>query len=51
MSLKSRNNDRSSTSTQPISLRLVPADIERLQARAHVLSGTITGIARDLIQR
>ena len=38
MSLKSRNNDRSSTSTQPISLRLVPADIERLQARAHVLS-------------
>ena len=47
--MKSHHNGRSTAATQPISLRLAPADIERLQARAHVLSGTITGIARDLI--
>lgn len=32
-----------------MSLRLATRDIERLQARAHVVSGTLAGIARDLI--
>ena len=49
MSLKSHHNGQRSAASQPISLRLAPADIERLQARAHVLTGTITGVARDLI--
>jgi len=49
MSLKSPNNGQRSAASRPISLRLAPADIERLQARANVLTGTITGVARDLI--
>ena len=49
MSLKSHSNGQRSAASQPISLRLAPADIERLQARAHVLTGTITGVARELI--
>jgi len=49
MSLKSHNNGQRSAASQPISLRLAPAAIERLQSRAHILSGTITGVARDLI--
>ena len=49
MSLKSLRNGRSSAASRPISLRLAAADIERLQARAHTFSGTITGVARDLI--
>ena len=49
MSLKSHHNGQRSAASRPISLRLAPADIERLQARAHVLTGTITGVARDLI--
>jgi hypothetical protein len=35
--------------TQPISLRLARRDIEQLKARAHTLSGTLTGVARQLI--
>ena len=35
--------------TRPISLRLRESDIEQLKARAYTLSGTATGIARDLI--
>jgi len=35
--------------TQPISLRLARRDIEQLKARAHTVSGTLTGIARQLI--
>ena len=34
---------------QPISLRLALRDIELLKARAHAVSGTPTGVARDLI--
>ena len=34
---------------QPISLRLAPCHIEQLKARAHTVSGTLTGVARDLI--
>lgn len=49
MSLKSFHNGRSSTASRPVSLRLAPQDIERLHARAHTLSCTITGVARDLI--
>ncbi len=35
--------------TQPISLRLALRDIEQLKARAHTVSGTLTGVARELI--
>jgi hypothetical protein len=34
---------------RPISLRLAPRHIEALRARARTLSGTLTGVARDLI--
>jgi hypothetical protein len=34
---------------QPISLRLAPSHIEELKARAHTVSGTLTGVARELI--
>jgi hypothetical protein len=49
MSWKLLQNRRPATASRPISLRLALADIERLQARAHTVSGTLTGIARDLI--
>ena len=35
--------------TRPVSLRLAPRDIEQLKARAHTVSGTVTGVARELI--
>ncbi len=35
--------------TQPISQRLARRDIEQLNARAHTISGTLTGVARALI--
>ena len=35
--------------TRPVSVRLAIREVERLQARAHVVSGTVAGIARDLI--
>lgn len=35
--------------TQPISLRLTRRHIEQLKARAHMVSGTLTGVARALI--
>ena len=38
-----------SEATQPISLRLARRDIEQLKARAHTVSGTLTGVARQLI--
>jgi DNA repair ATPase RecN len=34
---------------RPISLRLAPHHIEALKARAHTGSGTLTGVARELI--
>jgi len=34
---------------RPISLRLAPRHIEALRARAHTVSGTLTGVARELI--
>jgi hypothetical protein len=34
---------------RPISLRLSPRHIEALKARAHTVSGTLTGVARELI--
>ena len=33
----------------PVSLRLAARDFEQLKARAHSVSGTLTGIARELI--
>lgn len=36
--------------TKPVSIRLTPAEIEQLQARAYNLSASVTGIARDLIR-
>ena len=36
--------------TKPISIRLRQAEVEQLQARAHRLSASVTGIARDLIR-
>lgn len=38
-----------SEATRPVSLRLSPRDIEQLKARAHTVSGTLTGVARELI--
>jgi hypothetical protein len=35
--------------TRPISLRLAPRHIEQLKARAFTVSGTLTGVARQLI--
>ena len=46
---KPATNGTASEATRPFSLRLAPRDIEQLQARAHVVSGTVTGIARELI--
>ena len=40
---------RPNRDTRPISLRLAERDIEQLIARAHIVSGTPTGIARELI--
>ena len=36
--------------TKPVSIRLGPAEIEQLQARAYTLSASVTGTARDLIR-
>ena len=49
MSLKSLSNGRATPATRPVSLRLALAHIEQLQARALVVSGTATGVARELI--
>ena len=35
--------------TRPVSVRLAVREVERLQVRAHVVSGTVAGIARELI--
>ena len=35
--------------TRPVSVRLAIREVERLQSRAHVVSGTVAGIARELI--
>ena len=35
--------------TRPVSLRLAPRHIEQLKARACTVSGTLTGVARELI--
>jgi hypothetical protein len=49
MSSKSLRNGRAQPRTKPVSLRLALRDIEQLEARAFTVSGTATGIARDLI--
>ena len=36
--------------TRPISIRLAKGEIDQLQARAHTLSASVTGVARDLIR-
>ncbi|MGJ5134380.1 hypothetical protein [Bradyrhizobium oligotrophicum] len=36
--------------TRPISIRLAASEIEQIRARAHAISGNITGVARDLIR-
>jgi len=36
--------------TKPVSIRLARSEIDRLQARAHTLSASVTGVARDLIR-
>jgi len=45
MALKLYQNDKIASASRRLSLRLAPGDIERLQARAHTVSGTLTGIA------
>ena len=40
---------RANHATRPISLRLASRDIEQLVARAQVVSGTPTGVTRELI--
>lgn len=49
MSLKPLHNGSHSGATRPVSLRLTHRDIEQLHARAVTVSGTVTGIARELI--
>ena len=49
MSLKPFSNGRAAPATRPVSLRLSLPHIEQLQARAVIVSGTATGIARELI--
>jgi len=39
-----------SSNTRPVSLRLTKGEIEQLYARAHALSATFSGVARDLIR-
>ena len=46
---KPATNGAASEATRPFTLRLAARDIEQLQSRAHVVSGTVTGIARELI--
>mgnify|MGYP003477921099 CR=1 FL=1 len=46
---KPATNGTASAATRPFTLRLAARDIEQLQARAYVVSGTVTGIARELI--
>lgn len=36
--------------TKPISIRLAKGEINQLQARAHTLSASVTGVARELIR-
>jgi hypothetical protein len=36
--------------TRPVSMRLAKSEIEQLHSRAHTLSATIGGVARDLIR-
>ena len=46
---KPATNGATSEATRPFTLRLAARDIEQLQARAHVVSGTVTAVARELI--
>lgn len=39
-----------SEKTKPVSMRLAKSEVEQLHARAHTLSATIAGVARDLIR-
>jgi len=36
--------------TKPVSIRLARSEINQLQARAHTLSASVTGVARELIR-
>ena len=36
--------------TKPVSIRLARSEINQLQARAYTLSGSVTGVARELIR-
>jgi hypothetical protein len=36
--------------TKPVSMRLAQSEIEQLYARAHTLSASVNGVARDLIR-
>jgi hypothetical protein len=36
--------------TKPVSMRLAQSEIEQLHSRAHTLSASISGVARDLIR-
>ena len=49
MARRANSAPRTREPTRPFSLRLMPRDIEQLQARAFGVSGTATGIARHLI--
>ena len=46
---KPATNGAASEATRPFTLRLAARDIEQLQARAHVVSGAVTAVARELI--
>ncbi len=46
---KPATNGAASEATRPFTLRLAARDIVQLQARAHIVSGTVTAVARELI--
>lgn len=50
MSVQTASHENSDRSTRPLSIRLLESDIEELCERARRISGTPTGVARELIR-
>lgn len=50
MRIQKANNENAARPTRPLSIRLLEGDIEELCQRARRISGTPTGVARELIR-
>ena len=50
MRIQKASNENSARPTRPLSIRLLESDIEELCQRARRISGTPTGVARELIR-